>query len=61
MLTLYLDQHGTFEGKVTQLYSEFDYEQIVKWCELLPLHVQLRFLARVPVAEREQPRVHQKV
>jgi len=61
----------TCEGKVTQLYSGFGYEQIVKmaWTSLLlqpmviwrPWQVQLRFFTQELVAEREQPRVHQKV
>jgi len=61
----------TCEGKVTQLYSGFGYEQIVKmaWTSLLlqpmviwrPWHVQPRFFTRELVAERELPRVHQKV
>jgi len=61
----------TCEGKVTQLYSGFGYEQIVKmaWTSLLlqpmviwrPWHLQLRFFTRELVAVREQPIVHQKV
>jgi len=61
----------TCEGKVTQLYSGFGYEQIIKmaWTSLLlqpmviwrPWLVQLRFFTQERIAEREQPRVHQKV